>query len=346
MRPALRRCIDASAVGATLLLLSFAAWAADSAAPVTPACIGVVDFLPLPSSPDAGRATADLAAMALRDRGATAVLGREEIASYLKVRQIVMPKARDPLTVAAVGRALGAGSVLDGALVEYHDRSQSPRGEASVAVSLSLVDTASRLTVWRGYGRASSRARREPMSSLADKAVRSALSSLSFSGDVGPSCPALSIAPLAATPEPSAGTVAVAAPPAGTSRTYSSKGQTVSVDISAPRTVQFDSAANTLSAAAKTLVKEVAEVLKANPDLTVVLEGHSPKDAGQTEEQAINRALARAEAVAAALKAEKVEGTRLLAKSLGDSAQVGPNDTAAGRKANRRVEIKFVTGAP
>jgi outer membrane protein OmpA-like peptidoglycan-associated protein len=104
--------------------------------------------------------------------------------------------------------------------------------------------------------------------------------------------------------------------------------------------VQFETGKATIRPESDSLLEEVAETLKAHPEIKkVVIEGHSDSTGGA----ALNRRLsqARADAVSKALVSRGVEASRLSAKGFGPSRPVASNDTAEGREANRRVEISI-----
>lgn len=106
--------------------------------------------------------------------------------------------------------------------------------------------------------------------------------------------------------------------------------------------VQFawDSAA--LQSSENSRLEEVTKLLLANVDYHVRIEGHASSE-GQVEHN--NKlSLKRANAVLEYLVKQGVERDRLTAVGLGSTVPVAPNDTNAGRIANRRVEfvLKFI----
>lgn len=103
------------------------------------------------------------------------------------------------------------------------------------------------------------------------------------------------------------------------------------------RGVTFDFNAATLRPSAQSVLARVAEVLKAKPTLSVVVQGHT--DA--VGDDAFNQTLSerRAEAVRAWLSTHGVPAKHLSAAGFGKRAPIADNDSDAGRAKNRRVEL-------
>jgi OOP family OmpA-OmpF porin len=81
----------------------------------------------------------------------------------------------------------------------------------------------------------------------------------------------------------------------------------------------------------------VAEFLREHPDRNVVIEGHTDSTAPDTYNLALSQR--RAHAVEDFLITQGVEPTRISAIGYGEQLPIATNDSAAGRQANRRVEI-------
>lgn len=101
--------------------------------------------------------------------------------------------------------------------------------------------------------------------------------------------------------------------------------------------VLFDSGQATLKPGAQSTIQRLAEFLRKSPDRSVVIEGHTDS----VGSDALNQTLSenRANAVRAALVAQGIDMTRILAMGKGESTPVASNDDTAGRQQNRRVEI-------
>jgi outer membrane protein OmpA-like peptidoglycan-associated protein len=84
-------------------------------------------------------------------------------------------------------------------------------------------------------------------------------------------------------------------------------------------------------------INTLAQTLKKYGDTNVIVEGHTDN----TGTDAINLPLSenRARSVASQLLAQGVESNRITTQGFGSSVPVADNTTAAGKQANRRVEV-------
>ncbi len=102
--------------------------------------------------------------------------------------------------------------------------------------------------------------------------------------------------------------------------------------------VFFDTGKATIQARSNALLDNLATVLVAHPELAHLrVEGHTDSQGNPANNQKLSQA--RADAVKAALMKRGVGEARLEAKGFGSESPIEPNDTAAGREANRRVEF-------
>ena len=101
--------------------------------------------------------------------------------------------------------------------------------------------------------------------------------------------------------------------------------------------ILFASNSSTLTSAATGNIDELATTLQKYADTNVTIDGHT--DASGSD--AINQPLSqrRAQAVANELTAKGVDTSRITATGYGSSQPVADNTTAAGKAANRRVEV-------
>lgn len=105
----------------------------------------------------------------------------------------------------------------------------------------------------------------------------------------------------------------------------------------------FDSGSAALHPAALRLLNPVAAVVKNLPN-PVMVEGHTDSNPISTAQYPSNNFLAAARActVMEAMRARGLPSTRSECASRGQDAPLQPNDTEAGRQANRRVEILVI----
>jgi OOP family OmpA-OmpF porin len=103
----------------------------------------------------------------------------------------------------------------------------------------------------------------------------------------------------------------------------------------------FAVGAGTLADPAAGSLQAIAAYLKANPDRSVAIVGHT--DASGTLEANIALSRDRARAVRAALVALGADGDRITAEGVGFLAPRATNLTEAGRQANRRVEVMLTS---
>ena len=96
--------------------------------------------------------------------------------------------------------------------------------------------------------------------------------------------------------------------------------------------------ADVLPAAKSTLDAEIVPELKADPSLTVLVEGHTDSVGSDAYNDALS--LRRADTVKQFLVAEGISPARIETRGYGKSRPVADNSTAIGREQNRRVEVK------
>jgi SH3 domain-containing YSC84-like protein 1 len=87
------------------------------------------------------------------------------------------------------------------------------------------------------------------------------------------------------------------------------------------------------------MVDNVVEVLKANPDMNIEIQGHT--DSSGNAEYNMGLSVRRANAVKDYLVDHGISSSRLTVKGLGATQPVVSNDTANGRAYNRRVNIEI-----
>lgn len=106
--------------------------------------------------------------------------------------------------------------------------------------------------------------------------------------------------------------------------------------------VMFDSAEASFDSAANDIVADAVARLQANPNLRVLVEGHTDHLGDESYNQKLSEQ--RARAVGQALIAEGISVDRITALGYGESKPVADNSTPEGRSENRRVDIVFAGG--
>lgn len=101
--------------------------------------------------------------------------------------------------------------------------------------------------------------------------------------------------------------------------------------------VKFAFDSSNLTAAAKTNLDKLGQVLKNNPDTNINIYGFT--DSKGTDEYNLGLSDRRAAAVKAYLAAIGVDSSRMITMGMGEKDPVATNDTDAGRAENRRVEF-------
>jgi chemotaxis protein MotB len=116
------------------------------------------------------------------------------------------------------------------------------------------------------------------------------------------------------------------------------------VYVSMENKLLFNSGSYAVSPEGKKAVVEVAKVLAANPDIAVLIEGHTDNDkfagaVGQIENN-WDLSTKRATAIVAIMEENKgINKQNLTAAGRGEFAPLMANDTPEGKAKNRRIEI-------
>ncbi len=95
-----------------------------------------------------------------------------------------------------------------------------------------------------------------------------------------------------------------------------------------------------LQTQARQSIQKIAGVLKEYPDTDIIVAGHTDSDGTEEYNQKLSER--RAQSVVDYLKSLGVTGARLQTVGYGETQPVQPNDTAAGKQANRRVEVAIM----
>lgn len=104
--------------------------------------------------------------------------------------------------------------------------------------------------------------------------------------------------------------------------------------------ILFDTDSTQVKNDAKTNLDELAQTLNKYVDTKVIIEGHTDSTGGTRYNQELSED--RAEAVSNYLQVQQVKGDRITSSGKGEELPVGDNNTAAGQRANRRVEVAII----
>lgn len=102
--------------------------------------------------------------------------------------------------------------------------------------------------------------------------------------------------------------------------------------------VNFDVDSDQLRPDAEPALREILTALEARPGVSITIEGHTDSDA--SDEYNLDLSNRRTASVRAWLIERGIDAARLTAVGKGESEPVADNETAAGKAANRRVEIE------
>jgi len=103
--------------------------------------------------------------------------------------------------------------------------------------------------------------------------------------------------------------------------------------------VLFDTDQSSLRTEANETVSKAVAYLKANPERTALVEGHTDHIGDEQYNHGLS--LERSESVKNALISQGISTTRIKTAGLGETSPIADNTSLEGRQSNRRVEIIF-----
>jgi outer membrane protein OmpA-like peptidoglycan-associated protein len=103
--------------------------------------------------------------------------------------------------------------------------------------------------------------------------------------------------------------------------------------------VQFRSSSSKLTPGSLPVLHELADTLKASPDLDLTIEGHTDNSGSPEYNQKLSEQ--RAAEVRKELIKMGVAPERISIQGFGDTQPIGDNDTKEGRSKNRRVVFRL-----
>jgi OmpA-OmpF porin, OOP family len=101
--------------------------------------------------------------------------------------------------------------------------------------------------------------------------------------------------------------------------------------------INFDTGKDVIKPESKSIIEQVTKMLKDNPKLQVIIEGHTDNTGDKDGNQLLSEM--RSASVKSALVENGIDQKRLEAVGYGRTKPIAENDTEEGRAKNRRVEI-------
>lgn len=101
--------------------------------------------------------------------------------------------------------------------------------------------------------------------------------------------------------------------------------------------ILFETGKSTLQPVAQSNIAKLAVILNKYEDTNVLIEGHTDSDGSEEFNQKLSES--RASSVANYAKGQGVAGTRITTVGYGELQPIASNETADGKRQNRRVEI-------
>ncbi|NDV41982.1 OmpA family protein [Flagellimonas sediminis] len=106
------------------------------------------------------------------------------------------------------------------------------------------------------------------------------------------------------------------------------------------RTILFDTGKSSIKAESTSVMVDIIQILNEYPNAKFTVEGHTDSVGSDATNQKLSES--RANSVRDFLIDKGISASRLTAIGYGESKPIATNNTAAGRKQNRRVEINLV----
>lgn len=146
-------------------------------------------------------------------------------------------------------------------------------------------------------------------------------------------------------PAPSSTTISATGPTGTTPAAITSPSTTASPSttddvrtrINALRHIEFATGSAALNATSRSVLAKVASILTANPDTRIRIEGNTDSVGAASMNLMLSKA--RARSVYTALRALGIAANRMTMIGYGETRPRVPNDTAAHRSVNRRVDM-------
>lgn len=101
--------------------------------------------------------------------------------------------------------------------------------------------------------------------------------------------------------------------------------------------INFDTGKSTIKPASEQIISQIVQMLKANPELSINIEGHTDNVGNPKSNKILSDE--RAKAVLESIVAQGIDPKRLKAAGYGQDKPIADNNTEEGRAKNRRVEL-------
>jgi outer membrane protein OmpA-like peptidoglycan-associated protein len=101
--------------------------------------------------------------------------------------------------------------------------------------------------------------------------------------------------------------------------------------------INFDTGKSTIKPESKSIIEQIVQMLKANPDLKLSIEGHTDNVGNPISNKTLSEE--RAKSVVAAIVDQGIGIESLSPSGYGQDKPIGDNKTEEGRAKNRRVEL-------
>jgi|GEM_PF-3221224 len=105
--------------------------------------------------------------------------------------------------------------------------------------------------------------------------------------------------------------------------------------------VRFETNSSRINSASYPTLNKLFNIAKKCPDASFEISGHTDSDGSKGYNQKLS--LKRAASIVSYLKGKGIDGARMKSAGYGESRPIAPNDTAANKARNRRIEFKVLS---
>jgi outer membrane protein OmpA-like peptidoglycan-associated protein len=101
--------------------------------------------------------------------------------------------------------------------------------------------------------------------------------------------------------------------------------------------INFDTGKSVIKPESKSIIEQIVQMLKSNPELKISVEGHTDNVGTPASNKTLSEE--RAKSVVSAIVSQGIATERLSSSGYGQDKPIGDNTTEEGRARNRRVEL-------